>query len=453
MLRSSLKQAAIWAVSFLVLQGVAWGAISYDEGVKAIRICDFPKDMPCTLKRLAEVNGLFGWNKVTYDKASDTYTVTGDLWIGNNDDTETYFQIGGKEHPGETLIMKGNIFVRPYWKRGQNEGKHWWYVPKKVNRLTLGVQGDETVKAALKFDCNPQNHFALFTGLLIEADGKVIMPNEAWGGQLFVYNSLITAVTQKPGYEVGSAIRPLPRGALLLYGNGNVLDNAEISWVKGYVGYGRTCHAWKRDSCEYSIVNTVFSHCGYVCASVEKMAGCKFVDCVSPVQDAGDADVEFTDCVFSRNTHNFTLKWTGTGVTCIDCEIGAPLKGDSYVAKRAEKGQFPKFISKRHVVVEVADAAGKPVTGAEVTVKAEQPGAGMLENIRHVTGKDGKTDGKAGKNPILLTGVIKTATITQDQPEVQTFSYTVTASHDGKTAALKGVKPDKSWEVVRIVLK
>ena len=57
----------------------------------------------------------FGWGKVRYDATAAVCYVEGDLLIGDNDGSETVLQVGAPDCPCETLVMRGNIYVHPYF--------------------------------------------------------------------------------------------------------------------------------------------------------------------------------------------------------------------------------------------------------------------------------------------------------------------------------------------------
>ena len=436
----------------LGIAAAGFGGVLFDAEKNIIHATDFPAGLPCTLKLLLAADRQSGWGKVTYDEAGDAYTVAADIWIGANDGTETYFQIGGKKNPKETLIIKGNVVVYPYWVKGENEGV-FYKVPRKVNRLQIGDPQDESVTAALKFDCERKNQFTFYIGTFPKPGPKFTFVRGAYGGQLHVYNGIITAATQDAAHTFGSP----KRGWGVMLGRSMILRNATLSWVSDFMAYG----AEKQNS---QIVNTTFEHGGAALVNGRQEAtGCTFRNCGVALKDWGGLNATVTDCVFENNDYNWTLTHTEEGVTCIDCVIGKPKKGNIYTSIHNEKAKrkfYPKFASKRHIIVEVVGANGKPVPGAAVEAKCEQTLEeweqkilDMTENSKRAVNDAGRTPKKGEERPILLTEVVERATDTANQPEVKEYAYTITAAAGGATGEVKGFCPKKSWEVVRITLK
>ena len=89
----------------------AFAAVTFDAERNAITVADHPRDAPCGLGQVSDADRKHGWGKVEYDEANDTYTVNATLLIGENDRGSTYFQIGTKANPRETLVMKGGLYV------------------------------------------------------------------------------------------------------------------------------------------------------------------------------------------------------------------------------------------------------------------------------------------------------------------------------------------------------
>ena len=432
---------AVWLAA-----GAVYGGIVYNEQYNALWVTDFPGEFPCDMQRLTAVDRMHEWGKVAYDKATDTYTVSCDLMIGTNDGTETYFRIGSKEHPKETVVMKGHVGVAPYWIKGENEGEYY-RVPTLVNRLTLGDAKDKSVTAALKFDCETRGQYGLMIGGFLPAWEKKAQQH---GGQLHVYNSTITAARQDRDHALG-----LPtRGNILLSGDDIVLENATISWVAGFVGYGLASGLGRTRR----IVDTVFENSGVgLVNGKNEVVGCTFRNMGDAVIDWGSIDATLIDCTLEGNDRNVTLRYTKKGVVCIDCNIGAPKKGDVFDPRTTaslKTKNYGEFVSRRHVVVEVVDGNGKPIPGAEVNVKCEQGVPETVENWKHAVNAAGKTPAKGEKDSILLTEVVKKCTDTPNEPKVTEYSYAVAASAAGYADnTANGVKPVESWKVIRVVLE
>ena len=421
----------------------ARASIFYDEQARGIRVVDFPPEMPCTLERLLQMDRLYGWGMITYDGEQDAYTITGDLWIGSNDGTDTFLQIGSREHPRETLVMAGNVVVCPYWIEGVNREEHYWTGPQAANRLTIGVPGDENVTAALRFLDPEHVGHSLRLGAMPLPDGSL---QSGRGGQLRVHHSAITSVTPEPGSEMGFATT---LGGMDLRGDSVILDHATISWVKGAATYGMSDNGSVRD--------TLFDHLGTaIINGRQDLSGCTFSNCEVAIRDYGSLDAVLTDCTFRDNDRNWTLSYSNRGLVCIDCTWTEPRKGDLYQAwqnKQTGQMQYPSFVSKRHVIVEVVDEAGKPVAGARVRVRCEQETPEIVENATQQTGPAGRTPGRGEDGAILLVQTVRQATDVPNQPAVTELSYTIEASAEGfAEAKVEHLRPVESWQSVRIVL-
>ena len=429
--------ATLLTICVLLALPASEGGVFYDEDANTIIVADFPRKLPCSLERLLQLDKLYGWGKVSHDKAADTYTVACDLAIGANDGTNTYFQIGSPQHPNETLVMKGDLRVAPYWVRDENLGTYQT-APRRVNRLTLGDPESRKVRAALKFDCETKNQHGLSVGAL-----------DAWGGQLHVYDSTITAARPDAAHSFGDAAR----GSVSLHGDSIIFDNATYGWVSGKMTYGLSEHP----SRTIRIVNTTFEHSGQAIVGGKlDLVDCTFRHLGTAFLDWGSIDINATRCTFADNSRNFSLRFSRKGIVCVDCEIGRPADGDEYHSQTtASMGtkRFPTFASKRHTIVEVVDAVGRGVPAAEVVVKSEQGDAGAAENYRQLTDDKGRTPGRAEGRAILLTEVLRKNTDTPSVPEVREFSYTVEVSAAGfGPVTVKGVRPTRSWQVVMVRL-
>lgn len=134
-----------------------------------------------------------------------------------------------------------------------------------------------------------------------------------------------------------------------------------------------------------------------------------------------------------------------------------PANGDQYRSwtnRKIKAKQYACLVSKRHVVVEVVDTNGKPISGAKVRVRSERGATALAENSNPTTDKAGRTPGQGADDAILLTECSKRATDVPNQPTVTLFSYTIHVTANGFAArAIKGFKPKQSWQVIRVVLE
>ncbi len=407
--------------------------ILFDEERQAIRIMDYPPAWPCTLRQLAMADRAFGWNKVRYDATSAVCHVDGNIILGANDGTETVLQIGSAARPDETLIMRGNIYIYPYFIHGQNTGLYW-RVERRMNALRLGLPGVSNISARLQFACASNEHYTLNCGRLpwIKA--------EQFGGGLYVYHGEIAA--QDPAFPIGDA----QNGFLVCCGS-TVFDGARIANVKKFI-YGMTAGHNK----DYLVRNTVFERVGVpLLNGAQQASGCIFRNCGTAVMDYGSLKAELTDCVFENNDRNWSLNMSDDGLVLVDCVWDAPRQGDVF-GTREFKGKInrPKLSVRRHVVVEVADAAGNPVEGAAVSFRAEQEGCDLIQSRVFKTNAQGRTPGRGEENALLLTEYILTAVKDSDQPEKTVFTYTIKAEHKGRVAAVKGVHADENWKLIKM---
>lgn len=422
--------------------GVAPAGIYYDPAGDAINVTCFPECAPCTPRHLYKLDRLFSWGKVTYDPATDIYVVNCHLQIGSHDGATTYFQLGSVGHPRETLVMGGNLSVRPSWIQGVSPETTWDPVKAGVNALVMGSSDDDAIKPVLMF----KSGTTLSVGFPIQFDGKVQR-----GGELLIYNSKITA----PDGEFWAPEK------IIVYPNSSaIIENSELSRFKGYLyGVGGQFKTLK---------NTTFANGGAVIVGQyrgkDRIESCTFENMETAILDYGGLDATFVNCVFKNNDNNWILRFY-YGITCIDCTCAPPKKGNGYSIQRDPKtgeiirqktGEIirPAFTSKRHISVKVVNANGSPVTNAEVTVAAEQSDSGLGKPLVLRTDATGQTPGRGNENAILLTEVIEEASETINQPKVSRFTYTVRVrAKNMRDEVMQGVIPDKSWKILNVTLK
>lgn len=430
-MRHAILLSAAFAFSSSVFAGIL-----FDEERQAIRIADYPPAWPCTLRQLAVADRAFGWEHVRYDETSGVCRIDCDIIIGANDGTETVLQVGSAAMPGEKLIMRGNIYVYPYFIHGQNTGLYW-QVERRLNALRLGLPGASNISAKLQFACASNEHYTLNCGRMpwIKA--------EQFGGGLYVHYGEISALD--PAFPIGDA----QNGFMFCCGS-TVFDGARIADVKKFI-YGMTSGHNK----DYLVRNTVFERVGVpLLNGAQQASGCVFRNCGTAVMDYGSLKAELTDCVFENNDCNWSLNMSDDGLILVDCAWDAPRKGDVF-GTREFKGKIyrPKLSVRRHVVVETTDAAGNPVENAAVSFRAEQEGCDLIQSRIFKTNAQGRTPGRGEDNALLLTEYILTAVKDSDQPEKTGFTYTFNVEHKGRTAAVKGVAPDANWKLIKLILE
>ena len=137
------------------------------------------------------------------------------------------------------------------------------------------------------------------------------------------------------------------------------------------------------------------------------------------------------------------------------------------------------ILPKYYLDVQVVDANGNPISGANVTVTNEiddinYPSENLLEaqgwvntinegwsgqqntylkwidvNDMHstFTGSDGHTPlpSEEPAKTLIITDYKKYLNLATNKTEVENFTYTITASYNGKTASLSGLDIDESW--------
>jgi hypothetical protein len=433
----AVTMMSLWALS-------ATGGALIDNERNAIRLMNYPPEAPCSLSRLAETDRAFGWGRVKYDNATNTCVITGDLIIGSNDGSETILKVGSSEHPDETLIMKGNIYIHPYFIEGENREHNgdYWRAPKRMNALILGENENKNITATLKFACSPDKRYTVYGGF-----APWIKKGTQQGGGLYVYNSQIAPLNPETGNEIGSI-----EGIGMYLAGGSVFDNAKITGVKGALH--RMGAGINKD---FLVRNTMFTRVSMplTASGVCKVSTCMFVDCETAVSDRGSLELELTDCVFRGNEQNWALTYSDNGLVCVDCIWDAPRKEDFYRVSVDNKGikKYPKFSDRHQVTVKVIDDAGNPVADVIVSFKAEQAGCDLLQNREFRTDKDGMTPAKGNDGAIVMTEYVKTATEVPDKPNTSFFTYTVTARKNNKCGSIQNFKPTQSGEPVVLTLR
>ncbi len=403
-----------------------FAGVNYNQVTNTITIEGYSEKAPLKLKKLYQLDQINDWKKITCDKATDTYTIDAHLKIGNNDGTDACLKIGTKKNPTETLIVKGNVIVSPYFIHGINKRKDWQLAPKGTNLLIIGAQENKLIKASLKIACEKQGQYSLYVGLTPEAVKK----GKTWthGGGLKIYNSTLTS----EGKKMGKAF---------INGQVFVLENAVISKIAGSLTY----YLNPKYTSEFKIKDTVFDNLENAISGYKvKISGCTIKNCTTAAGDRGGADFTFENCTFKNNVCNWYLRYTSKGVTCIDCNIGKTRGTSQYrISKRKSKTLTPSFTSKRHITIKVEDAQGNPVSGAAVVAVANNQ---AVDPVKKNTDKEGKVI-------LLLTEVIKTATSAPVKPKVEEFTYKITITTGNENAFLTKIKPNESWKEFKITLK
>lgn len=428
-----------WMIAGLLGLGAQDGAAlcRYLPESNTIWVHDYPADMPCTPALLLRTDRMFEWGLVEYAPESDTYTINANLRLGYNDGADTFFQIGSREHPRETLVLKGNLVLYPEFFGGQNRHR------RGINRLTIGVKDDPSVRAALKFHNEPGQYHTLLSGAYYEGADRPTKKG-SYGGQLHVYHSLITAAIQDRPHAIGAAGN---RHFYIPGAYGYVaLRQATISWVAGVIAFGMTA------KCS-DVADSIFEHSGYALINSEQAAvNCIFRNLKTAIMDwGGPLDALLTNCRFEDNDANWSL--SRGRLRCVDCVFGAPKKGNIYKSwpeQQAGTKPYAYFESSRHVMVRVQDRQGEPIAGARIEVTTA---LNPLERKIVFTGNDGQTPGQGTEGALLLIERRETATAVENSPEIVDFTYdlAVTASNR-QNAIVSNLAPTQSWMMVTVAL-
>lgn len=385
---TGIIQRIVITISAIVLINVAVGAggeIRFLKQEQAIWARGFPHSAPVTMDDILAEDRKQGWNVVSYAPDTDTYTLRASLWIGGTASWEsTYFQLGRPLHEKETVIAHGNIWVRPPMKSQKRvDGRSGL-----INRLTMGDMDNPKIKAVLKIACENNQQYGIFVGDRDKDRGYV------FGGELFVFNSVITAAVQDDKHRLLSGAGVWKGLNTGWYASRVELINATVSWIDGYVAYGIPEGG-------YRIAGCLFEHCGTVLAQNNQcgVSDCQFKQMTSAAIDADS--IEFIRCSFTDNVGNWVLRnYMGKAVEMIDCEIGEPKKPpllrknllDPKSLLRYGVPVYPLYIERKSCLVKITDENNNPLRGAIVSAQCRND---HYSSDAHLT---------AARNPVAVTG-------------------------------------------------
>ena len=420
---------AITAVLFLALLSEAGAGVDYLPDRNLLWVTDYPADFPCTPKLLARIDDAFGWDKVTYDDATQTCTVACNLWIGRNDGSQTWFQVGSAQRPTETLVVRGNVRVHSTWLIDEKTGTSH-STRNLVNRLTLGVRENPAIQSRLLIDNDGRLGHALMVG------GPSGYGAKNGGGEICVYHGMIAPFGNVPiGASKGRT------KSMVMGGQRRVeLVNAAVRDVMG--------EAFGRHLSEGHFEGVRFERCGKALhGTYQKVVrGCTFRDCGVAIDGSTRFDLVLHNCVFTGNRRNWQLPYKH--MVLIDCVVDDWDKG----AYSAERATFA--VSKRHVIVRVQDADGRPVKGAMVRTAPSTVPAAPTHDLNHaVTGADGCTPGRGKPGALLLSQLLIRPGEEKGAPHRQTtYSYMVEARSRSRGGRIDRLAPQTSWELITITL-
>ncbi len=444
--RNFLVKAALAAL--LLAGNLVFGECTYDSDKNIIRVSNFPAANPLLLKRLDFIDNTSNWNIIDYDQKTDTYTINAHLWIGNNDGTETYVQIGTAQALKEQLIIKGDLVICPYYIKGENKEKSAKQVKRCVNRLTIGDPKNKKITPTLKiYSKYPDEQHSIYLGRVPRLDGGKGRRrfSTGYGGELLVYNSNITAA--QPGNACRIA-QPSLRGTKIVFED-SMLSGFHQAIMAGLPGHNCV------------VKNTVLkdSGSGFTGCPIPLTAeGCSLENLGCAINSQGHSlNIELKDCIFQDNQYNWRI--TRGKIKMVDCKFGKPVKGDIVRTTVLKKGGkeivfTPEVISRRHAVFLVEDVRRLPIQGAIVQIKSGQNAKDAVSPVKVISGPKGLTPGKDKKNSILMTEFKLKATDDPKKPALTNYTYEVTFTAPGyKTKVLKNFQPPLDGKPKEIILQ
>ncbi len=406
--------------------GLAAASIVFEAATGSLIVEDYPEALPCTLRELAIADRMNGWGKVRYDPTAAVCTVSATLVIGRDNGTETCFQIGGANAPGETLLMKGHLVVHPYQLLDEPSGGA--ERTPRINRLTLGVPAGGAARPAIRLAGT-----RILVGSALGADDRI---RRGAGGELLLYHGLVAGAGQT---------NPALPCSVAAWKCTFIAQGAEFRHFAGAPLAG--LHAYM--TCR--IEDGVFADCGAGFGGATRelaFRNCRFEGFRNPVFTG--VRVELTSCALRTNAMNWDLSGGGF-VRAVDCAIEPGAAPDRYgYGKDPRRGQpVPaEALVQRHIVVQVMDAAGRPVPGARVAAVPDTPDAAGGDQA--VTDAAGRTPGPESAAALLLTE----RRIAADDPDVRPRPrYTIHAQAPVGAGTVTGVSPTRSWETVTLRLQ
>ncbi len=409
---------------FLVITASVQAGIEYDSSSNTISISGFPADSPCRLERLLRLDNLNGWNKVHYDPATNSYEITANLSIGANDGSNTFFRIGSPDGPGERLVMRGNIFIRPHWVHKENKAPKPRFAPKRHNRLTIGDERASGKRSELVLD----GPYSLIAGTFAKEPKRW-----AYGGELYVINGNIHSA--KPENQKNKF-----KNILIKWGD-TLFKNCDIA---GFTNF----NAYKYWNCKVIFEKARFQNGGCVSFNGRDVTftRCSFERCGKAFNDYGGLHAKLVDCRFAGNSVNFKIR----NLTClVDCDVSPGKYPDVFTKKvnsRTGKAKYGTMIIQKRVVVKVIGQDRKPISGALVTAEIEQDGIGpVVRTAKKRTNAEGLTPPQNNVKALALCLELCRATDVKKIIETQKFTYTVTAAANGVKSQINKFRPDKDF--------
>lgn len=404
----------------------AFCGISYNAVSRTVKILDYPRIVPCRPLNILQADRMNGWNIIDYDEQTNTYLLRATLRIGDNNHTNTYFQVGGKDNLKEKLAVQGNVIIYPEYVKGENEskGRDW------INSLTIGMVDNKECQATLRVLNGEKTKHSIYISRIPAPDGGYLhKPYTAFGGDFNVYNSTVG------GIDTNSKM-----GQPLLYGKKIVLDHAIIENFEGCFTSG--CFPPQTD-----IADTLFRHGDSAMRNPGfDTAGCKFEHLKTAIAEAGGPlKATLTQCAFSDNFRNFLLRYRGGYLILIDCDISQAKTPDVYGAEAKGNLKRPPaiIIFQHNQRFQINDTENKAISNAVIEISSERTASSI-----HFRTSNKVSTNQTGDASANLT----TQTITQEKKANYTYKIQIHANgYEPKT--IKGFSPLKQMDTLIINLR
>lgn len=438
---SSLLSAAlfVWLVEVAPAQS---GEVDLIAAGTVVHVRAFTETRPATMDHLLAADRANGWDVLRYESASDTWRLEAGLHIGCATDLGTFMQIGRPGHERETVIVGGDVWIRPPRESAERVDG----TPSIRNRLTLGAPDDASLQPTLKIACEQPRQYGLYIGF--RGGGSVI-----YGGDMHVYHGAITAVTPDPEHRLRGYTHRHPTG---WFAHDVRLVNAYVAWIDNRVTYG----AGRRN---LTVKYTTFEHCGGLFYNSWRcMQGAVFRSNACVAVGYYNKST-MTNCLFEGNGENFRLVGGGQksrGFDTVDCLINPQEKpyqisGNTLSAAdmRRYGVLYPACTLWRSLTVHVQDSAGNPMTDAYVDVRCPSEN-GVVRRGLSMTNAQGHTPLQPEHGAILVVERRIRATDTPDTPDIRGYAYRIRVVKDGYPEAITvfspqdgGLPPGKGYEV------
>lgn len=405
-----MKHLSLISAILLASVWTAFGDILYDPATNVIQVMDYPEDMPATMDTILAADQKNGWGKVSYDKTTDTYTVKASLWIGIDQGLGTFMQIGRPDHPRETVIAHGNVWVKPpRLSLKRPDGRY-----SVVNRMTLGDPTNAFIQATLKIACEQRGQYGVHVG-------------DTWNrarGDLHLYHSMITAATPDRDHQLSSQ---------KWYGSDIRVMDSTLSWIQGNFIYGV-------NNDNGVLERSTFEHGGTALQNGNQFArDCVFRDLEIAVAEGGCLNATLVNCTFENNQRNWTLGAAQSeGITLIDCRVGpakmpcqiSPNRMTTEQARRPGATVYPVYRERRSLVIQIVDSRGRGIPDAFVHVDCSNAPTEVSHGLT-LTDARGFTPEKLENKAILITSRKLQATDDPARPQVFSLVYTITVQAKG----------------------